>query len=45
MKEIDSFLKLLENYTIPGEWKKRAAFERLLLPEQIRNDILQYLIE
>ena len=25
--------------------KKRPAFERLLLPEYISNDILQYLIE
>ena len=29
---------------IPGESKKRPAFERLLLPEYISNDILQYLI-
>ena len=28
----------------PGEWKKRPAFERLLLPEYTSNDILQYLI-
>ena len=31
---------------LTGELKKeRSAFERLLLPEYISNDILQYLIE
>ena len=30
---------------LPGESKKRPAFERLLLPEYISNDILQYLIK
>ena len=28
-----------------GESNKEPAFERLLLPEYISNDILQYLIE
>ena len=31
-------------FNLPGESKKRPAFERLLLPEYISNDILQYLI-
>ena len=30
---------------VPGESKNTPAFERLLLPEHIRSDILQYLIE
>ena len=30
---------------IPGESKKRPAFGRLLLPDYISNDVLQYLIK
>ena len=30
---------------LPGESEKRPAFERLLLPEYISNDDLQYLIK
>ena len=30
---------------LPGEKKKRPAYERLMIPEYISNDILQYLIE
>ena len=30
---------------LPGESKKPPVFERLLLPDYISNDILQYLIE
>ena len=33
------------HHFLPGESKKRPAFERQLLPEYINNDILQYLIE
>ena len=33
------------NIPLPGESKKFPAFERLLLPEYISNDILQYLIK
>ena len=31
--------------SLPGESKELRAFERLLVPEYISNDILQYLIE
>ena len=31
--------------TVPGDSKKCPAIERLLLPEYISNNILQYLIE
>ena len=37
-------IKLISKF-IPGEPKKRPAFERLLLPEYISNDILQYSIK
>ena len=30
---------------IPGKSNRGPAFERLLVPGDIRNDILQYLIE
>ena len=30
---------------IPGDSFKRPAFDKLLLPEYISDDILQYLIE
>ena len=30
---------------IPNELRNRPTFERLLLPEYISNDILQYLVE
>ena len=31
--------------TVPGKSEKTPAFERLLLPEYVSNDILQYLIK
>ena len=33
------------NINVPGESKKRPAFDRLLLPEYISNNILQYLMK
>ena len=43
---VSSVIGRLPNGRIPGQSKKkRPAFERLLLPECISNDILQYLIK
>ena len=36
---------IIIDFRIPGDTKKRPAFEWLLAPEYINNDILQYLIK